>query len=288
VLRFVGAGEREQRGDHEQHGRAHARMVHRAMPSTSESRWRGRVALVTGASSGIGRAIAIRLAVDLGMRVAICARRADRLAALRDDILAAAPDAELLVHPCDLRDEAAILQLFAAIRARFGGVDVLINNAGVGRDAPLCSGATEHWREMLELNVLALCICTREAITDMRTRGDDGHVIHIASMASHRVPPGSGVYSASKYAVRSLIEGLRLELRALGSDIRVGAISPGYVETEFAQNYAHGNPAHAQRTYAQFKVLEADDVARTVVHMLETPAHVQIHDVLMRATRQPS
>ena len=254
----------------------------------SESRWRGRVALVTGASSGIGRAIATRLAVELGMRVAICARRADRLASLREQILAAAPDAELLVHPCDLRDEAAILELFAAIRARFGGVDVLINNAGVGRDAPLTSGSTEHWREMLELNVLALCICTREAVTDMRARGDDGHVIHIASMASHRVPPGSGVYSASKFAVRSLIEGLRLELRALGSDIRVGAISPGYVETEFAQNYALGDVEQAQRNYPRFKVLEAGDVASTVVHMLEAPAHVQIHDVLMRATRQPS
>ena len=254
----------------------------------SESRWRGRVALVTGASSGIGRAIATRLAVELGMRVAICARRADRLASLREQILAAAPDAELLVHPCDLRDEAAILELFATTRARFGGVDVLINNAGVGRDAPLTSGSTEHWREMLELNVLALCICTREAVTDMRARGDDGHVIHIASMASHRVPPGSGVYSASKFAVRSLIEGLRLELRALGSDIRVGAISPGYVETEFAQNYAHGDVEQAQRNYPRFKVLEAGDVASTVVHMLEAPSHVQIHDVLMRATRQPS
>lgn len=267
---------------------AKSRYTERMSNTSSTSRWRGRVALVTGASSGIGHAIAIHLAAALGMRVAICARRAERLEALREAILAAAPDAELLVHPCDLRDEAAILELFAAIRARFGGVDVLINNAGVGRDAPLTSGATEHWREMLELNVLALCICTREAVTDMRTRGDDGHVIHIASMASHRVPPGSGVYSASKFAVRSLIEGLRLELRALGSDIRVGAISPGYVETEFAKNYAHGDVEHAQRTYSQFKVLEPDDIARTIVHMLEAPAHVQIHDVLMRATRQPS
>ncbi|HLT39263.1 MAG TPA: SDR family NAD(P)-dependent oxidoreductase [Enhygromyxa sp.] len=255
---------------------------------SSKSRWRDRVALVTGASSGIGRAIAKRLAVELGMRTVICARRAERLHELRDEILAADADAELLVHPCDLRDEAAILAMFAAIRERFGGVDVLINNAGLGRDAPLCSGATEHWREMLELNVLALCICTREAVTDMRRRGDDGHVIHVASMASHRVPPGSGVYSASKYAVRSLIEGLRLELRALDSDIRVGAISPGFVETEFAQNYAHGDPEASKRTYARFKVLTADDVASTVVHMLEAPAHVQIHDVLMRATRQPS
>jgi NADP-dependent 3-hydroxy acid dehydrogenase YdfG len=254
--------------------------------SPSSSRWRDRVALVTGASSGIGHAIAARLAVDLGMRVVLCARRERRLVELRDEIQAAGGVAH--VEVCDLRDESAMLAMFAAIRARLGGVDVLVNNAGLGRRAPLVSGASEDWRAMLELNVLGLCICTREAVTDMRERGDDGHVIHIASMASHRVPPGSGVYSATKFAVRSLIEGLRLELRELGSDIRVGAVSPGYVETEFAENYAHGDREQARRTYSQFKVLEPDDVARTVVHMLEAPAHVQIHDVLMRPTRQPS
>jgi NADP-dependent 3-hydroxy acid dehydrogenase YdfG len=107
--------------------------------------------------------------------------------------------------------------LFGAIREKFGGVDVLVNNAGLGHDAPLTSGATDEWREMLELNVLALCICTREAIADMRRRGDDGHVVHVSSLAAHRVPPGSGVYAATKFAVRALTEALRQELRALGS-----------------------------------------------------------------------
>jgi NADP-dependent 3-hydroxy acid dehydrogenase YdfG len=259
-------------------------------PSTS--RWTERVALVTGASSGIGRAVALRLAVDLGMHLAICARRADRLAALADEIIARRPGALVGVYPCDLRDETAILAMFERIRERFGGVDVLINNAGLGRDAPLTSGATEHWREMLELNVLALCICTREAVSDMLRRGDvegyGGQVIHVASMASHRVPPGSGVYSATKYAVRSLIEGLRLELRELGSDIRVGAVSPGFVATEFAEVYGHGDAERARETYSRFTVLQPDDVARSVVHILEAPAHVQIHDILMRSTAQPS
>lgn len=250
-------------------------------------RWRGRVALVTGASSGIGQAIAERLAITEGMKVAICARRSDRLAELRKAIRALRSDAEVLPIACDLRDEAAILTMFQAIRARFGGVDVLINNAGVGLRAPLLSGTTEHWRTMLELNVLALCICTREAIADMRARGDAGHVVHIASMASHRVPPGSGVYSASKFAVRSLTEGLRLELREAGSDIRVTAISPGYVETEFAQNYAHGDPEHARATYSRFPVLQGADVADMVAYALRAPAHVQIHDLLVRPTRQP-
>ncbi|MFV8749937.1 SDR family NAD(P)-dependent oxidoreductase [Nannocystaceae bacterium ST9] len=256
--------------------------------SGMSERWRGRVALVTGASSGIGRAIAERLAIGEGMKVAVCARRSDRLAELSKAIRAIDRKAELLAISCDLRDEAAIAKMFAAIRERFGGVDVLINNAGLGRAAPLMSGASEDWREMLELNVLALCICTREALADMRSRGDDGHVIHIASMASHRVPPGSGVYSASKFAVRSLTEGLRMELREAGSDIRVTAISPGYVETEFAQNYAHGDAEHAKATYSRFPVLQPGDVADMVAYALRAPAHVQIHDLLVRATRQPS
>jgi NADP-dependent 3-hydroxy acid dehydrogenase YdfG len=251
-------------------------------------RWRGKVALVTGASSGIGWAIAERLAITEGMRLAICARRDERLVELHKAILEVRPEAEVLGIDCDLRDEAAILRMFEAVRERFGGVDVLVNNAGVGLDAPLMSGATEDWRTMLELNVLALCICTREAIADMRRRGDDGHVIHIASMASHRVPPGSGVYSASKYAVRSLTEGLRLELRAAGSDIRVTAISPGFVETEFAQNYAHGDAEHARATYSRFPVLQPGDVADIVAYALRAPAHVQIHDLLVRPTRQPT
>lgn len=251
-------------------------------------RWRGRVALVTGASSGIGQAIAERLAIVEGMKVAICARRDDRLARLRKTIRARKHDAEVLPIACDLRNESAIAVMFESIRARWGGVDVLVNNAGVGLRAPLMSGATAHWRAMLELNVLALCICTREAVTDMRTRGDDGHVIHIGSMAAHRVPPDSGVYSASKFAVRSLLESLRLELRAAGSDIRVSAISPGYVETEFAQTYAHGDAEHARATYSRFPVLQPEDVADMVAYALRAPPHVQIHDLLVRPTRQPS
>lgn len=247
-------------------------------------RWRGRVALVTGASSGIGRATATRLAAE-GMRLALSARRADRLeelaVALREQ------GADVLVQPTDLRDERAIAALFEAIRARFGGVDVLVNNAGLGHAAPLTSGATEAWREMLEVNVLALSICTREAVADMRVRGDDGHVIHLSSMAAHRVPSGSGVYSATKFAVRSLTEGLRQELRELGSEIRVSAISPGFVETEFAAAY-HRSEETARQVYGQFPMLKDDDVAEMVAWVLGAPPHVQVHDVLVRPTRQPS
>ena len=130
-------------------------------------------------------------------------------------------------------------------------------------------------------------MCTREAVADMRRRGDDGHVVHVSSMAAHRVPPGSGMYSASKYAVRALTEALRQELRAAGSQIRVGAVSPGFVETEFAARYSKSDEA-AQETYGQFKVLEPGDVAEAVKYLLSTPPHVQVHDILMRPRDQPT
>lgn len=261
-------------------GPAGAILVHRA---AMMERWKGRVALVTGASSGIGQATARQLAAD-GMRVAVAARRGAALEALA----AECDEGQVLPVQADLRDPAQIGALFERVRERWGGVDVMVNNAGVGRRMPLTSadpGAVNAWREMLEVNVLALCLCTREAVRDMRERGDDGHVVHISSMAAHRVPPGSGVYSASKYAVRSLTEGLRRELRELGSGIRVTAVSPGFVETEFHAGY-HGSEERAREVYARLKVLEPQDVAASVRHALAAPPHVQVHDILMRPTDQ--
>ncbi|NEQ96913.1 MAG: SDR family NAD(P)-dependent oxidoreductase [Cyanothece sp. SIO2G6] len=242
------------------------------------------VALVTGASSGIGRAIAQRLAVG-GYHVVVCARRLERLTTLVDEVTH--QGGIISAIPADLRQEAEILNLFNAIRQQWGGVDVLVNNAGLGHKEPLMSGDTEHWREMLEVNVLALCICTREAIQDMQTKGGQGHIIHINSMSGHRVPGASGVYSATKHAVSALTEGLRLELRAAGSPIRVSAISPGYVETEFAEKYAK-SADHAKAIYSQFPVLQPEDIAEAVWYVLSQPPHVQVHDILVRSTQQPS
>ncbi len=242
------------------------------------------MALITGASSGIGRETAKLLAAE-GMKVAVCARRGERLEALCHE--AELAGLEMEAHAVDLRNTDAIVRLFEAVAGRWGGVDVLVNNAGLGHAAPLTEGETEDWREMLEVNVLALCVATREAVRQMRARGDDGHVIHVSSMAAHRVPPGSGVYSATKYAVRSLTEGLRAELRELGSGVRVTAISPGFVETEFAEHY-HKSKEAAAKTYGRFKVLEAGDVADAIRHVLSAPPHVQYHDLLMRPTHQAS
>lgn len=250
------------------------------MRNTSEDR---PVALITGASSGIGEAVARELH-EAGYRLVLAARRAERLRRLADEL---GDPERVMTHETDLRQVSSIDGLFAAIRERWGGVDVLVNNAGLGRLSPLLSGDEELWREMLEVNVLALCICTREAVKDMRSRGDRGQILHISSMAAHRVPGGSGVYSATKFAVRSLTEGLRLELRAANSGIRVASVSPGFVETEFAEVY-HGDKSKAEETYSRYKVLEPRDVATTCRQLIEMPQHVEIHDVLMRPTDQPS
>jgi len=252
--------------------------------STSVREHPKRVVLVTGASSGIGAAIAQRLATE-GDRIVICARRQERLDQLATDLQN--QNAEVLAQQVDLRQEEEILKLFDRIRNTWGGVDVLINNAGLGHREPLMTGRTEAWREMLEVNVLALCICTREAVHDMRQRGNTGHIIHISSMSAHRVPASGGVYSASKFAVRALTEGLRQELRAADSQIKVSSVSPGFVETEFAQKF-NQSMEKAREVYGQFPVLQPKDIAEAVWYLLSQPDHVQVHDLLLRPTLQIS
>ena len=246
--------------------------------------WQNEVAVVTGASSGIGRATAQHLA-ELGMKVILLARRLDRLEKLCEEINQ--KKGRAYAYQLDLRYTKDIEKLFPYILEKYGPIRVLVNNAGLGHASLLTSGLTEDWRETLEVNVLAPSVCTREAIQQMRENGDWGQVIHISSMSAHRVPQGSGMYSASKFALRSLTEGLRKELRELGSAIRIGSISPGFVETEFAAHF-HRSTDKATEIYNQYKVLSADDVAKSLLYLLTQPAHVQVHDLLIRPTFQES
>jgi NADP-dependent 3-hydroxy acid dehydrogenase YdfG len=245
---------------------------------------RYRTALVTGASAGIGRAIARDLAAA-GLRVAFCARREPRLESLAAEIRKAGGQALPIV--CDLRDEAAIYEMFSTIDAEFGGLDVVVNNAGLGRSTPLVGGDPEVWRMTWEVNVQALMVCTSLAVSRMQERGFAGHVVHVSSMSAHRVPQGSGIYSATKFAVRSLTAGLRQELRAKGSDVRVSSVSPGFVRTEFAENYS-GSAERAEEVYDEVDAIDPEEIARAVHFILSAPANTEYNDMLIRPTRQTS
>jgi NADP-dependent 3-hydroxy acid dehydrogenase YdfG len=248
------------------------------------ARWKGKAALVTGASSGIGEAIARRLA-ELEMRVALAARRQEHLERLKSEINGQGGQA--LVVAADLRHEADIQQLFAAVRGAWGGVDVLVNNAGLGRESRFATGDPADWRDMLEVNVFAVALCIREALADMKGK-PDALIANISSLAGHRVPLGRNVtyYSATKHAVRAITDGLRDELVQEQSPIKVGMISPGVVETEFHERFFRDRKK-GQESYRSFKALEPADVADALTYMLAVPRHVQVHDIVLRPIAQP-
>lgn len=242
-------------------------------------RWVGRVGLVTGASSGIGRAIAARLA-QLGMVVVACARNYERLQELK----AANADAKGTIVPvrCDVRNEEEILSMFDLIRREFGGVDVCVNNAGVGLFATLLSGSTADWRDMLEVNLLGTAVCAREAIKSMLERGvDDGFVINIGSIGGHNSSTSNGlaVYSGTKHALAMMTKATASELSDIKSRIKCVEISPGLVETEiFAKAIGE---ALADQLYASVEGLKADDISDCVVFMLSAPLRARVSELII-------
>ncbi|CAL8470025.1 g9567 [Coccomyxa elongata] len=257
-------------------------------------RWRGKVAIVTGASAGIGWAVCEVLA-EAGMRVVAVARRRERLEALQQLLVSrGVPIADFLPVVCDITKEAEVVALPRIIVKRWPGmgVDVLVNNAGLGRNnAALWDGSTASWVEMISTNVLGVCMCTREALKDMTRRGQYGHIINISSMSGHRVPNGASggaFYAATKHALRALTEGLRQEARGRKVDLRVSSISPGVVETEFLTVHGFGDDAAAKERYSSMQSLQPADIAQAVVWCLSAPDHVDTNDILLRPVRQES
>lgn len=234
-----------------------------------------RTAWVTGASRGIGRAVARSLHGD-GYRVFATGRDRD---ALRE--LAGQVGEGLWPEAFDLTDEAAVRRAFGLLRERWGTPEVLVNSAGVGNGSPLLEGTVEQWRQILEVNVLGLSLCTRLVVDALLAEKRTGQVVHISSMSGHRTVTYAGMYAASKFAVQALTEGLRLELRERGSTIRVSSIAPGTVQTRFGLD-----PDEPDRK-RPYPLLQADDVADAVRFILDTPPHVDVGDLLLRPTGQP-
>ncbi|XP_020283251.1 farnesol dehydrogenase-like [Pseudomyrmex gracilis] len=239
-------------------------------------RWAGKVAVVTGASAGIGAAIA-RILVKQGMIVAGFARRVERIKEIADSL----EDSSGKLHAveCDVTKEDSVIAAFAWVKDTLGSVSVLVNSAGITKESSLIDGTLEDWRCVFDVNVLGLCLCTREAVRMMReTTADDAVVIHVNSLAGERLPfvPGISVYPASKRAVTGLAQNLRHELA--GTRIRVSSISPGLVATEFMASYS----IFSAEAMMAMPTLNPDDVAAAAIYILSNPPHVLIQDVVLR------
>ena len=191
---------------------------------------------------------------------------------------------------CDLAKEDQILKMFTHIKDHYGAVDVCVNSAGHAKNGPtLLEGSTADWKSMLDVNVLALSICTREAVRQMREKGiDDGHVIHIGSGACHVVCPRPTLlfYSGTKFMVKALTEGLRQELREINSHIRISLICPPMVRTQFSYDILPNDPGTVDEWYAKDPIIEPQDVADTVIYALQAPPHVEIHDIIIKPNSQ--
>jgi NADP-dependent 3-hydroxy acid dehydrogenase YdfG len=228
------------------------------------------VFLITGASTGIGAATAKR-AVEAGYRVVLAARSAERLNALQQEL---GGDDVALAQATDVNDFAAQEALVATARERFGRVDVAFANAGFGAARGFLAETPEHWREMVLTNVLGCAYTIRATLPAIRETAEQGHILLTSSVAGRRPLPGS-LYSATKHAVTAMAECLRLELRNNGDRIRVTSIEPGMVDTPFFENRPTG-------------ALDADDVARAVLYAVTQPDRVDVNEVLIRPTSQPS
>eukprot|EP00800_Vazella_pourtalesii_P007739 TRINITY_DN20598_c0_g1_i1.p1 TRINITY_DN20598_c0_g1~~TRINITY_DN20598_c0_g1_i1.p1 ORF type:complete len:266 (-),score=59.79 TRINITY_DN20598_c0_g1_i1:76-843(-) len=255
-------------------------MAENSQPIQISKEWVGKVALVTGASAGIGLHLLKSLSTS-GVRCVGCARNISKIEEV---------GSEVTTHKCDVSNEEEVRSMFEVIRDKLGGVDILINNAGLSHFAPLLSGSTKEWSEMLEVNVLGLSTCTREFVQQLKSRGvDKGYIINICSMSGHRILPDPNFhfYTATKFAVNALTEGLRQELRGIESDIKVSQISPGLVETEF-MGRAMKDMSTAKSIYESKPVLTSEDISQSVLYLLSTPPHVAVHDILLRPTHQLS
>jgi NADP-dependent 3-hydroxy acid dehydrogenase YdfG len=226
-----------------------------------------RVMLITGASTGIGAATA-RHAVEAGWRVVLAARSEDRLAELAREL----GDEHALPHACDVTEFGDQQALVAAALERFGHVDAAFANAGFGAARGFLNEDPDQWRQMVLTNVLGVAFTIRAVMPHFKER-NAGHFLLTSSVAGRRSLPGS-LYSATKWAVTGMGESLRQELRQEeGSQVRVTLIEPGVVDTPFFDNRPTG-------------ALEADDIARIVMFVLEQPARVDINEVLVRPTSQ--
>ena len=242
----------------------------------------GKVAVVTGASSGVGEATAEALAAE-GASVVVAARREERLADLSKRI--EGNGGRVLAAACDVADEGQAHGLIQKAEEEFGRVDILVNNAGVMLLSTVGKGLSEEWRQMFDVNVLGLLYTTDAAIETMKRQGS-GHLVNISSVAGRKVTrDSSGVYAGSKFAVGAISEGLRQEL--LEDNIRVTIVEPGAVETELADHITDEDARQSLGGLLNLEILQAEDIANAIVYAVTQPERVSVNEILIRPTQQP-
>jgi NADP-dependent 3-hydroxy acid dehydrogenase YdfG len=237
----------------------------------------GKVVLITGASSGFGRATAFVFAAA-GARLLLCARRLERLLELETPLIAAGAQA-VSSFRLDVRDRTAVSAAIAGLPQDWAAIDVLVNNAGLSRGlTKVYEDDPADWDEMIDTNMKGLLSVTRAVVPGMVTR-NSGHVINLGSIAGHLTYANGTVYCATKAAERALSDGLKLDL--MGTAVRVTSVDPGMSETEFSQVRFHGDVQRAAKVYDGVTPLTPEDVADAILWAASRPAHVNIHSIVL-------
>lgn len=227
----------------------------------------GKTFLVTGASSGIGKALCEELLAQDANVLGVTRRPS----ALHPD-----------VSPiqADLTSREDISMIFQ----RLGKIDGLINSAGIAHLSHIVDGNPADWEEMWRINVLALSLCCQYALKHFPKTG--GRIVNVSSMSGHRVPPSGGFYAPTKFAVRAITDALRSELKAIRSPVQVACVSPGFVDTPLLENYFRGREESLTAIRSEMRMLTPADVASCIMNILTAPDHVEISDILLRSSDQ--
>ncbi len=247
-----------------------------------------KVAIITGASSGIGEATALELA-KRRVKVILTARRTERLESLSRQIVT--DGGQAIVVPCDIADREQVRAMIEKSQAAFGRIDILINNAGIMPNAPLAKCRMDDWDDMIDVNVKGVLYGIGFVLPIMLEQ-KTGHIINVSSVAGRKVFPSGVVYCATKHAVHAISEGLRYELAEQstedGNTIRVTTIAPGVVDTELPDSIRDDASRVGFKGYVESlrDPLNSEDIASAILYVLETPPHVGINEVLVRPTAQ--
>ncbi|SDR89018.1 SDR family NAD(P)-dependent oxidoreductase [Christiangramia echinicola] len=241
-----------------------------------------KTALITGATSGIGKSTAIRFALE-GIRLILCGRRTDRLEQLKNEL---SVESSVHILSFDVRNREEVFKTIESLPEEFRNIDILVNNAGNAHGLdPIQTGSMDDWDAMLDINVKGLLYVSKAIIPGMIER-QSGHIINIGSTAGKEVYPNGNVYCASKHAVDAINQGMRMDLN--GNGIRVGAVNPGLTQTEFSDVRFKGDSDKAEKVYQGFKALQPEDIADIIHFVVTRPYHVNIADLTVMPTAQAS